>query len=323
MNIGFSPIFKKNVLVPILFFLTACSYIDYQEKPLDINEVHQKNKQANFNDSEFIAYLKQNNFNKANIPFKSWGIDELLIAQKYFNPALKTADLELKYIESNEKIASLRPLSSLGAKYERGDVGDPSDNFFKFDYTFTYETANKKLIRYELAFNETQLALLDKELIHWKLRASLIESLTEYINNQNDKLHIETTLGTCHARVAVYTCALKSRPTDNGLSKSQSGREIMSDEHQSDQDQSSAHPAADVKAILVNIFGGIVRCDRVAQGIVDAYKNMGDAIKVPIIVRLQGTNADIAKELIESSGLNVRAATALQEAADKVKEALK
>jgi succinyl-CoA synthetase beta subunit len=79
----------------------------------------------------------------------------------------------------------------------------------------------------------------------------------------------------------------------------------------------------DVKSILVNIFGGIVRCDRVAQGIVDAYKNMGDAIKVPIIVRLQGTNADIAKELIESSGLNVLSATAFQEAADKVKEALK
>ena len=78
----------------------------------------------------------------------------------------------------------------------------------------------------------------------------------------------------------------------------------------------------DVKAILVNIFGGIVRCDRVAQGIVDAYKNMGDAIKVPIIVRLQGTNADIAKELIDSSGLNVLSATAFQEAADKVQEAL-
>jgi succinyl-CoA synthetase beta subunit len=77
-----------------------------------------------------------------------------------------------------------------------------------------------------------------------------------------------------------------------------------------------------VKAILVNIFGGIVRCDRVAQGIVDAYKNMGDAIKVPIIVRLQGTNADIAKELIDSSGLNVLSATAFQEAADKVQEAI-
>ena len=77
-----------------------------------------------------------------------------------------------------------------------------------------------------------------------------------------------------------------------------------------------------VKAILVNIFGGIVRCDRVAQGIVDAYKNMGDAIKVPIIVRLQGTNADLAKELIDSSGLNVRSATAFQEAADKVQEAI-
>ncbi len=77
-----------------------------------------------------------------------------------------------------------------------------------------------------------------------------------------------------------------------------------------------------VKAILINIFGGIVRCDRVAQGIVDAYKNMGDSIKVPIIVRLQGTNADIAKELIDSSGLDVKSAVQFQEAADKVQAVL-
>ena len=76
-----------------------------------------------------------------------------------------------------------------------------------------------------------------------------------------------------------------------------------------------------VKAILINIFGGIVRCDRVAQGVVDAYKNMGN-INVPIIVRLQGTNAEIAKELIDNSGLEVRSAVVLQEAADIVKEVL-
>ena len=77
-----------------------------------------------------------------------------------------------------------------------------------------------------------------------------------------------------------------------------------------------------VKAILINIFGGIVRCDRVAQGIVDAYKNMGDAIHIPIIVRLQGTNADIAKELIDSSGLDVQSAVEFQEAANKVQAVL-
>lgn len=76
-----------------------------------------------------------------------------------------------------------------------------------------------------------------------------------------------------------------------------------------------------VKAILINIFGGIVRCDRVAQGVVDAYKNMGE-IPVPIIVRLQGTNAVEAKKLIDESGLNVHSAVLLQEAADKVKEVL-
>ncbi len=74
-----------------------------------------------------------------------------------------------------------------------------------------------------------------------------------------------------------------------------------------------------VKAILINIFGGIVRCDRVAKGVVDAYKNIGN-IPVPIIVRLQGTNAEIAKELIDASGLDVHSAVTLQDAADKVTE---
>jgi len=76
-----------------------------------------------------------------------------------------------------------------------------------------------------------------------------------------------------------------------------------------------------VKAILINIFGGIVRCDRVAQGVVDAYRNIGD-IKVPIIVRLQGTNADLAKQIIDESGLKVYSAILLQEAADLVKKVL-
>lgn len=76
-----------------------------------------------------------------------------------------------------------------------------------------------------------------------------------------------------------------------------------------------------VKAILINIFGGIVRCDRVAQGVVDAYRNIGN-IHVPIIVRLQGTNADLAKQILDESGLAVRSAILLQEAADLVKEVL-
>ena len=77
----------------------------------------------------------------------------------------------------------------------------------------------------------------------------------------------------------------------------------------------------EVKAILINIFGRIVRCDRVAQGVIDAYKNMG-TINVPIIVRLQGTNADIAKKLIDNSGLDVQSAVEFQEAADKVQAVL-
>lgn len=76
-----------------------------------------------------------------------------------------------------------------------------------------------------------------------------------------------------------------------------------------------------VKAILINIFGGIVRCDRVANGVVEAYKNIGD-IDVPIIVRLQGTNAEEGAKIIEESGLKVTSAIVLKDAADKVKEVL-
>jgi succinyl-CoA synthetase beta subunit len=78
---------------------------------------------------------------------------------------------------------------------------------------------------------------------------------------------------------------------------------------------------ANVKAILINIFGGIVRCDRVAQGVIDAYKNLGN-ITIPIIVRLQGTNAEEAKTLIDESGLKVQSAILLSEAAELVKKAV-
>ena len=77
-----------------------------------------------------------------------------------------------------------------------------------------------------------------------------------------------------------------------------------------------------VKSILINIFGGIVRCDRVANGIVDACKNMKDDISVPIIVRLEGTNSKIAKDIIDSSGLNFHSAVEFKEAADKVQKVL-
>ncbi|HEU4575687.1 MAG TPA: ADP-forming succinate--CoA ligase subunit beta [Chitinophagaceae bacterium] len=76
-----------------------------------------------------------------------------------------------------------------------------------------------------------------------------------------------------------------------------------------------------VKAILINIFGGIVRCDRVAAGVIEAYKNLGN-INIPIIVRLQGTNAEEAKKLIDESGLKVQSAILLSEAAALVKKAV-
>jgi succinyl-CoA synthetase beta subunit len=76
-----------------------------------------------------------------------------------------------------------------------------------------------------------------------------------------------------------------------------------------------------VTAILINVFGGIVRCERIAQGVVDAYKNIGN-IHIPIVVRLQGNGAEVAKKLIDDSGLDVHSAVTLQEAADLVNKVL-
>ena len=78
-----------------------------------------------------------------------------------------------------------------------------------------------------------------------------------------------------------------------------------------------------VKAVLVNIFGGIVRCDRVAKGIVQAYKNMNDQIKVPIIVRLEGTNSKEAKKIIDASGLQIFSASSFSNVTERIKEVLK
>ena len=78
-----------------------------------------------------------------------------------------------------------------------------------------------------------------------------------------------------------------------------------------------------VKAVLVNIFGGIVRCDRVAKGIVQAYKNMKDQIKVPIIVRLEGTNSKEAKKIIDDSGLQIFSASSFSNVTETIKEVLK
>ena len=77
-----------------------------------------------------------------------------------------------------------------------------------------------------------------------------------------------------------------------------------------------------VKAILINVFGGIVRCDRIASGVVEAYKSIGDDIRVPIIVRLQGTNAEEGAKIIDESGLKVTSAITLKEAAEKVQKVL-
>jgi len=75
-----------------------------------------------------------------------------------------------------------------------------------------------------------------------------------------------------------------------------------------------------VKAVLINIFGGIVRCDRVASGVVEAAKNVD--VHVPIVVRLAGTNADLAAEILKRSGLSFRVAESLKEAAEKVTQAI-
>ena len=177
-----------NLIYGFLAFvlLNSCAYIPYNEKKIVIPDLNESITSVDIYDIEFQDYLIKKDYKEQRLPIKEWGLNELLLAQNFFNYDLKNAKKEWLLIQSNEDLALLAPASSVGVEVGRGDSGDEiSKNIFGGGFNFTLETANKKLIRYEIAFNETQSALLNYELKIWETRITLLKNITNYIENQD------------------------------------------------------------------------------------------------------------------------------------------
>ena len=176
----------KIALILIIFFLNGCSSIPFEESKVEVLTLNKEISTKDINNKEFNNYLLSNGYKVNDLPIKAWGVKELLLGQYFFNYDLKTAQNSIEWIRMNEQIALLEPSSSLGIEIGRGSSNEElSDNIFGGGFNFSFERPSKKLIRYEIAFNETQLAILNHEKKIWKYRTRLLQRIVSYVEKQD------------------------------------------------------------------------------------------------------------------------------------------
>jgi hypothetical protein len=176
----------KIALILIIFFLNGCSSIPFEESKVEVLTLNKEISTKDINNKEFNNYLLSNGYKVNDLPIKAWGVKELLLGQYFFNYDLKTAQNSIEWIRMNEQIALLEPSSSLGIEIGRGSSNEElSDNIFGGGFNFSFERPSKKLIRYEIAFNETQLAILNHEKKIWKYRTGLLQRIVSYVEKQD------------------------------------------------------------------------------------------------------------------------------------------
>jgi len=169
----------------IIFLLSSCSYIPFGKKNIDSQKIIEAIKKSDIHNKEFSQFLISKGFNSDELPFKDWGLKELISAQQFFNPQLKSAKMQLEFTQANEAIASLYPPSSIGLKIGRETTNkELTKKIFGSGFSFTFESADKRLIRHELALNKSQLALVNFQLTKWNLRIELFNKLFNFIENQ-------------------------------------------------------------------------------------------------------------------------------------------
>ena len=169
----------------IVFVLSSCSYIPFNKKDIETQKIIEIIKESDIHSEEFSEFLLSKGFVNSELPFKNWGLEELIYVQEFFNPKLKTAKMQWELAQANEAISILYPPSSIGLEIGRETTNkELTKKIFGGGFTFTFESADKRLIRHELALNESQLALLNFQIAKWDLRTDLFNQLFDYIENQ-------------------------------------------------------------------------------------------------------------------------------------------
>ena len=176
---------KPYLIIILIFLLSSCSYIPFAQKDINSQKIIEAIKESDIHNKEFSQFLISKGVDSNELPFKDWGLKELIYAQQFFNPQLKTAKMQLELAQTNEAIAILYPPSSIGLKIGRETTNkELTKKIFGGTFSYTFESANKRLIRHELALNKSQLALVNFQLTKWNLRIDLFSKLFNFIENQ-------------------------------------------------------------------------------------------------------------------------------------------
>jgi len=175
----------RPYLIIVIFALSGCSYIPFDKKDIDTQKIIEVIKESDIRSEEFSEFLLSKGFVNSELPFKNWGLEEFVYVQEFFNPQLKTAKMQWELAQANEAISILYPPSSIGLEIGRETTNkELTKKIFGGGFTFIFESADKRLIRHELALNESQLALLNFQIVKWNLRTDLFNQLFDYIENQ-------------------------------------------------------------------------------------------------------------------------------------------
>ena len=157
----------------------------FNKKDIETQKIIEIIKESDIHNQDFLQFLISRDFDQPELPFKSWGLKELVYAQQFFNPQLKTAKIQWELAQTNEAISILYPPTSIGLKIGQETTNkELTKKIFGGGFSFTLESANKRLIRHELSLNKSQLALTGYQLINWDLRIDLFTKLFDFIENQ-------------------------------------------------------------------------------------------------------------------------------------------
>ena len=177
---------RNTSLLLFILFLIGCAAIPYEESKVEIINVNQQIIQLDIFDSQFEKFLKSQGYSTLDLPLKQWSLQELLLAQLFFNYEIKNAKASLAWVKSDESIALLYPPSSIGIEIGRGDSNQEiSQNIFGGGFNFTFESAGKRLIRHEIAFNKSQAASLQYEIKIWDARSKLMDLVVDFLERQD------------------------------------------------------------------------------------------------------------------------------------------
>jgi cobalt-zinc-cadmium efflux system outer membrane protein len=181
---------KKNslpsLLISFLCIFPGCSYLDYKETNIEVKSINEELGLASINSPDFIRFLSDKGYNNQELPIKNWGLNELLLAQQFYNKKIAIAKSEWEIIKGNEGLATLGPTTSVGIAIGKTDSNEEiSKNIFGAGISFVFESANKKMIRHEVAFNKTQSAFLTYQISVSENKINLLQDLVSYIENQD------------------------------------------------------------------------------------------------------------------------------------------